>query len=127
MPFIARGTSYPLPKEDGRTGPTGSEIDTIETHFGVDYYELMSVLQPLEEGATPPPTRPGYSRNRALFALAWLAMHRANPALSITDIMDEYATDEFDIVDAETPATKAKATEVPTPAGDEETEPAATS
>lgn len=127
MPFIARGTSYPLPKEDGRTGPTGSEIDTIETHFGVDYYQLMSMLAPVEEGATPPPVRPGYTANRALFALAWLAMHRADPSLSIADVMDEYATDEFSIVDDDIPANKGKAAEVPTPAGDEETEPAATS
>lgn len=126
MPLIARGTSYAMPKEDGRTGPTGSEIDTIETHFGVDYYELMSMLTPVEDGEQPPAARPGYTRNRALFALAWMAMHRADPSLTITAVMDEYATDEFDIVE-DRPAKKGKGAEVPTPAGDEETESAATS
>lgn len=120
MPLIVRGTSYTLPKQDGRSGPTGSEIDAIETQFGVDYYDLMSVL--MADGDTV--AKKGCTRNRALYALAWLTMHRVDTAVTIAGVMDEYAADELNFTEDEEPAPQP---DLPTPADDVNTESAATS
>lgn len=133
MPIIVRDTSYPLPNADGRTGPTGAEIDAVETHFGVDWYDLMATLpsddDKDEDGKPKPPpvNRPGCTRNRAIFAIAWIAVHRMDPTVTLGALMTEYGRDEIRFVSDDKPARKAKATEVPTLAGDEAPEPAATS
>ena len=62
------------------------------------------------------------------YALTWIAMHRTDPAITLADVMKTYGRNEIAFVaDPETPAKKAKATAVPTPAGDEGTESAVTS
>lgn len=128
MPLIVRDTSYELPGSDGRTGPTGAEIDTIETFFGVDYYDLMAMLTSQAPDGPKPPARPGCTRNRAFYALAWMAMHRVDDTATLAAVMEEYGRDELSFQSGEpTPAEEAKGDEVPTPAGDEATESAATS
>lgn len=127
MPLIVRDTSYELPGSDGRTGPTGAEIDVVETHFGVDYFDLMDMLTPPKDDVPRPAPR-GCTRNRAFYALAWMALHRQDDSVTLADVMSEYGRDELRFVaEAAAPGEEAAAAEVPTPAGDEDTEPAATS
>lgn len=123
MPLIVRDTPYELPGSDGRTGPTGAEIDVIETHFGVDYFDLMNMLTPAKDGE-PVKRVEGCTRNRAFYALAWMALHRQDDTVTLEHVMAEYGRDELRFT-PDAPKRKSKA--VPTPAGDEGTEPAATS
>jgi hypothetical protein len=90
MPLIIRDKSYPLPKENGSLSPTGREIIEIENHFGLDGLTLLQALS-TEEGKE----RPGYSKVKALYALAWICMVRAGEVVSISDILDEYGIDEI--------------------------------
>jgi hypothetical protein len=126
MPLIVRDTPYDLPGSDGRTGPTGAEIDAIEMHFGVDYFDLMDMLTPPKKGAKPKPVVAGCTRNRAFYALAWMALHRQDDSVTLADVMAEYGRDELRFL-ADDPAPGEQAPDLPTPAGDEDTEPAATS
>jgi hypothetical protein len=126
MPLIIRETAYDLPGSDGRTGPTGAEIDAIETHFGVDYFDLMDMLTPSKDDDAPRPAPRGCTRNRAFYALAWMALHRQDDTVTLADVMSEYGRDELRFV-ADAPTPGAQVPDLPTPAGDEATEPAATS
>jgi len=108
MPIEIRGTTYALPKmEDGRSGPTGIEIDVIETFFGVDYQDLMALLVPEEEGAAAPIAKKGCTRNRALYSMVWIAVHRVDGASTIEDVM-AYGMDELNFTTEDT-----KAVEIP--------------
>ena len=131
MPIVVRDTTYELPNSDGRNGVTGAEIDAVEVHFGVDWFDLMATLdrEDKDEDGKPiqqPPSRPGCTRNRAVYAIAWVAMHRVDPAVTLDSVMADYAANELQFV-SEEPAKKGKAAALPTPAGDEATEPAVTS
>ena len=90
MPLIIRDKSYPLPKENGSSAPTGREIIEVENHFGLDGLTLLGALS-TEEGKE----RPGYSKVKALYALAWICMVRAGEVVSIADVLDEYGIDEI--------------------------------
>jgi|GEM_PF-6520711 len=109
MPLKIREQLYPVPGEDDVKRLTGSELDVIETHFDVDGLALMRVL------AAPNAKRvTGISRNRAMFSLAWVVLHRADASVSLQSVMDEYAVDEFEVVDGDKPAPKGrKAVAVP--------------
>ena len=87
MPLTIRGTVYQLPTEDGRSGPTGLEIDEIETHFNVDYQDLSILLVERDPEAPPIPKKPGVTQNRALYGFAWIAVHRVEPQTTIEDVM----------------------------------------
>lgn len=90
MPIIIRDKSYILPKENGTSSPTGREIIEIENHFGLDGLTLLGTLS-ADEGKE----RPGYSKVKALYALAWICMTRAGEIVSISDILNEYGIDEI--------------------------------
>ena len=90
MPLIIRDKSYPLPKENGSLSPTGREIIEIENHFGLDGLTLLGALA-TEEGKE----RAGYSKVKALYALAWICMVRAGEIVSLADILEEYGIDEI--------------------------------
>ena len=98
MPLIIRGHVYPLPKEAGRTGPTGTEIDIIESHFGVDYQDLMATIAPADpkKKGEPAPFKSGCTRNRALWSLAWLCIHREDASATISSVMDSYGMEELE-------------------------------
>ena len=89
MPLMIRDKSYSLPKENGTSSPTGREIIEIENHFGLDGLTLLGTLSPDST------ERPGYSKVKALYALAWICMTRAGEIVSIADILNEYGIDEI--------------------------------
>lgn len=101
MPLIVRGVSYSQPGEDGQRGPTGSEIDIIETHFHVEFADLMAQL--LGEDHRPP-ARPGCTSTRALYSWCWITLHRADPNVTLQQVMDEYGIDELRITMSSTDA-----------------------
>lgn len=99
MPFIIRDKTYPLPKEDNQPAPTGSEIIAIEEHFDLDGLTLLTIL-----GDQEPSHLKGYSKTKALYALAWICMTRGGEVLSIQNVLDDYSVDEFTV--EEQPAKK---------------------
>jgi hypothetical protein len=90
MPFIIREKTYPMPKESSQPAPTGSEIISIEEHFDLDGLTLLTIL-----GDENPSTLKGYSKTKALYALAWICMTRGGEIVSIQDVLDDYSVDEF--------------------------------
>jgi hypothetical protein len=90
MPFIIREKNYPMPKEGSQPAPTGSEIIAIEEHFDLDGLTLLTIL-----GDENPSTLKGYSKTKALYALAWICMTRGGEVVSIQDVLDDYSVDEF--------------------------------
>lgn len=90
MALNIRGKSYPLPKENGTPAPTGREIIEIENYFQLDGMSLLAALS-VEEGKE----RPGYTKAKAVYALAWICMTRAGEIVSIADVLNEYGIDEI--------------------------------
>lgn len=89
MPLTIKGKSYPLPKEAGQQGPTGKELIEIENHFNLDGLTLLGSL--VDE---KPPA--GYTKAKAIYALAWIAMSRAGEIVSIADVLNDYAIDDLE-------------------------------
>ena len=92
MPFIIRTKTYPLPKENNQPAPTGSEIIAIEEHFDLDGLTLLTIL-----GDDKPSNLKGYSKTKALYALAWICMTRGGEVVSIQNVLDDYSVDEFTV------------------------------
>ena len=92
MPFIIRTKTYPLPKENNQPAPTGSEIIAIEEHFDLDGLTLLTIL-----GDDKPSNLKGYSKTKALYALAWICMTRGGEVVSIQNVLDEYSAEEFTV------------------------------
>jgi hypothetical protein len=90
MPLVIREKSYTIPKENGSPAPTGREIIEIENSFNLDGLALLSTL-----ASDEPSKLQGYSKVKALYAVAWIAMTRAGETLSIDDVLNEYAIDEI--------------------------------
>jgi hypothetical protein len=85
------GKSYVMPKENGTSAPTGKEIVEIENYFsGLDGLTLLGTLS-VEEGKE----RIGYTKVKALYALAWICMVRAGEVVSIGDVLETYGIDEI--------------------------------
>jgi len=95
MPLVIRDKSYDIPKENGSPAPTGREIIEIENAFNLDGLTLLGTLANDE-----PSKLQGYSKVKALYAVAWIAMSRAGETLSIDDVLNEYAIDEILMKDA---------------------------
>lgn len=92
MPLVVRDVTYSQPGEDGQRGPTGTEIDTVETHFQVEFADLMAQLLAPDHR---PPARPGCTSTRALYAWCWIVLHRTDLNLTLQQVMDEYGIDEL--------------------------------
>lgn len=89
MPLIIKGKSYPLAGEKGQQGLTGREIIEIENQFGLDGVVLLGSLADEKAPA-------GYTKAKAIYALAWVAMTRAGEVVSLADILNDYALDELE-------------------------------
>lgn len=90
MPLIIKGKEYSLPNEGTEKGPTGQELVEIENYFNLDGLILISSL-----AQEKPPV--GYTKTKAMYSMAWIAMTRAGEILSINDILKDYSIDDFDI------------------------------
>lgn len=91
MPLIIKGKEYILPNEGSEKGPTGQEIMEIENHFDdLDGLVLISSLSNQKFVK-------GYTKTKAMYSMAWIAMTRAGEVLSIADILKDYSIDDFDI------------------------------
>lgn len=93
MPILIKGKEYPLPKENGSSNITGKELIEIENQFQLDGVELMRVL------ASDGREKPGYTQVKALYSIAWICLSRAGEIVSISDVLEEYAIDDFSIVE----------------------------
>lgn len=91
MPLIVRGKSYVLPEENDTQAPTGEEIIAIEDAFDLDGLTLLATLSSPEASKIR-----GYTRVKALYALAWITMTRAGDVLSVQDVLKEYGIDELE-------------------------------
>lgn len=89
MPLVIKGKSYPMPKENGQPGFTGKEILEIESYFGLDGMTLLSQLSPDAKAI------PGYTKTKAFYAIAWIAMTRGGEVVSIDDILGDLAIDDI--------------------------------
>lgn len=96
MPLVLRGTAYPMPGEAGQPTITGRELVAIEDEFGLDALKLLSVLSGGDAGS-------GYTQAKAMYAIGWIAVHRADAAMTFGRFLDDVALDEFTITDAENP------------------------
>lgn len=99
--------SYVMPKENGTSAPTGKEIIEIENYFsGLDGLTLLGTLS-VEEGKE----RPGYTKVKALYALAWICMIRAGEIVSLGDVLETYGIDQISAEDSlpKAPALEEKA------------------
>jgi len=94
MPLVIREKSYTIPKENGSPAPTGREIIEIENVFNLDGLALLGTL-----ASDEPSKLQGYSKVKALYAVAWIAMTRAGETVSIDDVLNEYAIDEIQLSD----------------------------
>lgn len=90
MPLIIKGKEYNLPNEGTERGPTGLEITEIENYFNLDGLMLISSL-----GQEKPPV--GYTKTKAMYSMAWIAMTRAGEILSLHDVLKDYSIDDFDV------------------------------
>ena len=90
MPLIIKGKEYQIPNEGTEKGPTGAEIVEIENYFNLDGLILISSL-----AQEKPPV--GYTKTKAMFAMAWIAMSRAGEILSLHDVLKDYSIDDFDV------------------------------
>lgn len=96
MPLEIKGKVYAAPNEGDQPGITGREIIEIEDHFGLDGLTLIRVLA--EEGL---PRQKGYTRAKALFALAWVCMVRGGEVVSLDDVLNDLSLGDIAIVDDE--------------------------
>lgn len=90
MPLIIKGKEYQLPNEGTEKGPTGAEIIEIENYFNLDGLMLISSL-----GQEKPPV--GYTKTKAMYSMAWIAITRAGEILSLHDVLKDYSIDDFDV------------------------------
>lgn len=90
MPVVIKGKKYTLPNDGTEQGPTGAELVEIEDYFNLDGLILISSL-----AQENPPK--GYTRTKAIFAMAWIALTRAGEIVSITDVLKDYSIDDFDM------------------------------
>ena len=88
MPLNIRGTEYLIPGENDTPRPTGREIIEIEEFFGLDGITLLGSLFT----ANPPV---GYTKIKALLAMAWIAMNRTDNKIGLAELADEYGFDEI--------------------------------
>ena len=107
MPLVIKGKSYPLPGEHNQPGATGRELIEIEEYFGLDAMKLMSVFAE-DESKLPV----GYTRVKAMFALAWLAMTRAGEVVSVSDVLNDFSPADFSFEDEPENLTEAASLEV---------------
>ena len=105
MPLQIAGKTYPLPKEGNQPAPTGREIIELESYFNLDGLTLLSTLSPEAKQI------PGYTKTKAFYALAWIAMTRAGEVLSIGDLLNDVAIDDIVFVEPDSP--KEETTETP--------------
>jgi hypothetical protein len=96
MPLLIKGKEYPLPTENGSSNLTGKELIEIENQFQLDGLELMKVFSQGKE-------KPGYTQVKALFAIAWVCLTRAGEILSINDVLNDYAVDDFGLTEKDEP------------------------
>lgn len=89
MPLQIKGKSYLLPKEGNQPAPTGREILEIEKFFNLDGLTLLSTL------SSDSKEIPGYTKTKAFYALAWIAMTRGGEVISIADLLDDLAIDDI--------------------------------
>jgi hypothetical protein len=89
MPLNIKGKNYPMPKEGNQPGPTGREMIEIENYFGLDALVLLSSL------STDAKPIQGYSKTKAFYALAWIAMTRGGEVVSIEDLLNDLAIDDI--------------------------------
>ena len=95
MPLTIKGKEYPLPRENGSSGLTGKELIEIENQFQVDGLELIRLFSD-NKGKE----RPGYTQTKALYAIAWVCLTRGGEVVSIADVLEDYAIDDFAVVQA---------------------------
>lgn len=96
MPLEIKGKVYAAPNEGDQPGITGREIIEIEDYFGLDGLTLIRVLA--EDGV---PRQKGYTRAKALFALAWVCMARGGEIVSLEDVLNDLSLGDISIVDDE--------------------------
>lgn len=89
MPLNLRGKTYIIPNEGNQPSPSGAEIIEIEDYFGLDGLRLLSSLQPSAVEIK------GYTKTKALYAIAWIALRRAGEVLSLEDILNDYNVEEI--------------------------------
>lgn len=94
MPLIVKGKSYLLPSEGSEKAPTGREIVEIESHFNLDGLILLTALS-----QDKPPV--GYTKTKGMYALAWIALTRGGEVVSLEDVLNDYALDDFDFQEEE--------------------------
>lgn len=83
-----------MPGEGNSPQPSGREIIAIEETFGLDGLKLLSTL-----ADTEPSQIKGYTKVKAIFAMAWISMTRGGEVLSLDDVLNDYAIDEFEMVE----------------------------
>lgn len=101
MKLSIKGESFPIPNQDGEKGPTGAELVAIEDHYGLDAITLLSVMA---GGGEKLPAI--YTRTKAMYAMAWIILTRAGKVYSLQDVLNEFALDDFEMVEEEEEAKK---------------------
>lgn len=102
MPLIVKDKKYPLPGEGSEKAATGRELVEIESHFDLD--GLMLLMSMSQE---KPPK--GYTKAKAMYAMVWIVLTRAGVVVSIADVLNDYAIDDFDFEEYEEDVKKAQA------------------
>lgn len=102
MPLLIAGKPYPIPTDPGQKGLNGEELEGIEAHFGIDALALLA----LDEDAAP---KVGYTQSRRIYSLAWISLNRGGIHTSLSEVMRDYALDEFGFEEAPAPLDPAPA------------------
>lgn len=89
MSLIIKGKKYTIPGEGNEKAATGKEIVEIENYFNLDGLVLFQSMI-----MDKPPA--GYSKTKAMYATAWMALTRAGEIVSIDDVLNDYSIDDFD-------------------------------
>ena len=94
MPLKIKGKEYAAPNEAGTPGLTGRELIEIEDYFKLDGLSLMATLTGDDKSIAR-----GYTRAKAIFALAWVCMARAGEPVSLSDVLDDVALGDIELMD----------------------------
>jgi hypothetical protein len=96
MPLLIAGKPYPIPTDPGQKGLNGEELEGIEAHFGIDALVLLA----LDDDAAP---KAGYTSSRRIYSLAWIALNRGGVHASLSEVMRDYALNDFGFQEPDVP------------------------
>lgn len=94
MPLQIKDEVYAVPGEGSEPNVSGREIMNIEDALGLDGLSLLGLLA----SETELHPNPKYTRNKAIYAVAWICLVRSGKVLSLDNVLDTYTIGDFKFI-----------------------------